>query len=615
MESWRISTILDNRSQKSLASSGAGIGATIAKTERSLETPVKFAKGETQRILNMLGEPTPSNPSLLEAIEYNKSYPLWLLSPSTYGYHAGLLLGTTGTEVLGDALLGTDSKDLSSITLYRVLTEAEGSSLQGFEGTVSHSDNYVDVSLKVYKNGELIEGLETVTGTPNTIENLEGETIVDEVSPSTFDAATGVVELNFVEGYVSTGDVISVSYDTDISDYYCLLEARGAGADYLKAKVVEGSEDGTFLLSYQIKNTQGNYVDAIDSTIEFSIIDGTTNGFGKNISINTVFDDHDFFVAHDTNGASFDSFTDDDSYTTITGGSRTLSDVDYTTGYNFFQSFRSYPVDVFFDATVSDSVPALFSTLRSSYQKYSRFILPMANQSVSATLEDTLTATNRGISYYWGWFKLLNLYSKKGNVIGIPMGEIAKKHADSIVLSFGGLAPAWTNENGVGGILTGGRVIESVYDPSEDELQSLDEARVNPVIYDPSFGPMIVSRRTSISELNDYSFIDYSGIADYVLKNITKNVLPYQLVKMNDPAHRNIVRTKTEAILEPMTVAPYNVISEYRVKCDSENNNDQIRQEEKFVLDVAVKVTPKARTIVFTFINTPQTATVEEMFE
>jgi hypothetical protein len=239
----------------------------------------------------------------------------------------------------------------------------------------------------------------------------------------------------------------------------------------------------------------------------------------------------------------------------------------------------------------------------------------MANADEATTIETALGVQDRGFGYFWGWFEMNNLYSRKGNVVWIPMGEVAKNHADSMVNAFGGLSVAWINENGVGGQLTSGRFIRSLYDPSEANLQLMDEARINPIVYDPSYGAMIVSRRTSLAELSDYSFSDYSMIADYILKNITSQVLPYQIVKLNDTIHRNIVRTKTESILQPMTVAPLNVIDSYYVKCDSENNNDEVRAREEFRLDVSVKVTPKSRTLVFTFINTPQTSSVEEMFE
>ena len=62
--SWRIETLLNNRSQKSLPSAGSGTGATVVSAERSLEKPILFARGETQRILNLLGEPTKFNPEL-----------------------------------------------------------------------------------------------------------------------------------------------------------------------------------------------------------------------------------------------------------------------------------------------------------------------------------------------------------------------------------------------------------------------------------------------------------------------------------------------------------------------------------------------------------------------
>lgn len=233
---------------------------------------------------------------------------------------------------------------------------------------------------------------------------------------------------------------------------------------------------------------------------------------------------------------------------------------------------------------------------------------------VTEALAWTMPANNRGISYYYGYFKLRNLYGSIAKLIGIPMGEVAKKHADIMLKAFGGLSPAWFDENGLGGQLTSGRFLEAIYDPSESQLQLLDEARINPIILDSSVGALIVSRRTSVSgSLSDWSFIDYSGAMDYIIRNISTQVLPYQIVKMNDAEHRTIVRTKTESILQPMTVRPVNVVREFLIKCDSENNNDAVLAREEFREDVAVKFTPKSRTIVLTFINTPQGSSVEEM--
>ena len=615
-QSWRITTLLDNRSQKSLPSAGTGTGATVVRAERSLEKPVLFARGETQRILSLLGEPTRYNPELLEAIEYNKSYPIWISSPSTLGLHSVLLVGTgttgenpvPGYRAVTDGFKGiTPVENLNSVTLYKTLSATAGT--KAYSATTdSWQAEYEVESMVILKNGVEIEGItnteDTFTGTP-----------LDSLEVSLYDRTTGAVQVTFADAYeiVST-DVISVAFTVDLSAYYCMLTSVGAGPSYIKARV-ESEGSGTFKLHFQNKNSFGTYNTNNTSPVEFSIVPGATNGMGLNIDANEVFKNHDFFIAHTSGGAAFSTFQEGASLVTLSGGSRDIEDLDVATGYNFFKLFRTYSADIFFDATLIADVPAVMKELRDTYHKYSRFLLPMANANEATTIETPLGVQDRGFSYFWGWFEMNNPYSKKGNVIWTPIGEIAKNYADAWTLSFGGLAVAWINENGVGGQLTSGRYVRSIYDPSEANLQLMDEARINPVIYDPSYGAMIVSRRTSVAELSDYSFSDYSMIVDYILKNVTSQVLPFQIVKMNDTIHRNIVRTKTEAILQPMTVAPLNVIDSYLVKCDSENNNDEVRAREEFRLDLAVRMTPKSRLLVFTFINTPQTSTVEAMFE
>lgn len=606
--SWRITTQLDNRSQKSLPSAGSGTGATVIRAERSLEKPVLFARGETQRMLSLLGEPTKHNPELLEAIEYNKSYPLWVASPSSKGLHSVFVFNAQGFKAVTDGFRGAEPvSSLKLVTLYTTLTQMEEGGKTFVADTDTWVSEYIIGSMKLLKNGEEIAGItnnaDVFTGTPLALEEV-----------SKYDKTLNSIEIVFADSFeMVAGDQISVSFSVDLSDHYGMLTTVGAGSAYVRA-MMESQDNGVFTLQFQNKNSFGVYSKNNTSPVEFSIVPGATNGFGQNIDISSVFHNHDFFVAHANDGADFTTFTEGTTMETPSGGHRDMTDVDMMTGYGFFKHFRSYSADVFFDATLLEGIPALMKELRDGYQKYSRFLLPMANKPELEVLEEVLGVQDRGFSYYWGWFEISNPYSKKGNVVHIPMGEIAKKHADSITLSFGGLAVAWIDENGVGGQLTSGRFVRSIYDPSEDMLKKLDEARINPIIYDPSYGAMIVSRRTSVAELSDYSFTDYSGIVDYILKNVTTQVLPFQIVKMNDTIHRNIVRMKAEAILQPMTVAPLNVVDSYFIKCDSENNNEAVKAREDFRLDMAVKVTPKSRTLTFSFINTPQTSSVEVMF-
>jgi hypothetical protein len=618
MNSWRIKTIFDNRSQRVLPSAGTGLGGTVVRSSRGPEKPVYFSQGETTRLLNVYGAPTSDNPELLEAIEYNKSYPMWISSPSNLGRSSAIAIGAAGSQAINAGLNANVTNDLANLHLFSKMTLAPGGTV--ISGSLTMTDYLIVDSVtneietfRLLVNGEEVttslsedQGVYTITGS--------------DISSGTFSLDTGAVNLEFVTEKEST-DVVEVEYSVNLADtFYGLIALKGpADSDYLRVKLsgVEITGKDAFEMQVQIKNSKGAYVDTIDSPITFSLDPEHEDGYGENIYIENVFEDSDFFVSFLNDSLEFTSFADDTEYVVFAGGSRggEFSSVELAVGYEYFKQIRKYPVDVFFDATQIEEASAIFLDLRTNYHKYSRFILPVPNMTVAEALAWTMPVSDRGISYYYGYFYLRNMYHSSKKLIGIPMGEVAKKHADIMLLAFGGLAPAWYDENGMGGQLTGGRVIEALYDPDEAQLQLLDEARINPIVYDSASGPMIVSRRTSVSgSLSDYSFIDYSGAMDYILKNITSQVLPYQIVKLNDTSHRNIVRSKTNSIIQPMTVAPVNVVREYAIRCDGQNNNDEVLAREEFRLEVAVKFTPKSRTIILTFINTPQGSSVEEMF-
>jgi len=602
--SWRADIIFDNRSGKSIPSSGNGIGATVVRAKRGTLEPMYFSKGETQKMVNLLGLPDASNPELLEALEYCNHYPIWVSAPSVNGHFGGVLLSDSGTEEL-DAPVRAVPASMAEVQVEIPLGVGDGATTS-FGATLDRFAEYIGESVDLYIDGTAQEI--TAADTAGT-EDLTGTNI----SSGSLIVATGVTAIDFTAA-PAEGEVLTLVYNLDLSSYFLMLLAKSPSDDYLKVQITEDSD--VLTLEALQKTATGSFVVAPETDIEFSMTPGTVNGFGVNIYVDSAFENSEYFIPVTEGGAAYSSFTSDSSAILLSGGDRgdTVSGTDLAAGYDAFQAVRKYQIDVFFDATADQSIPAKFATLRASYHKYSKFLLPTPNQAIADTLTWTIPAIDRGISYYYGWFKMRNLFNNTGNVISIPMGEVAKNTADIVVKAFGGLAPAWVNENGgLGGQLTSGRAIESVYEPDEAQLKQLDEARINAITLDPSFGLMIMSRRTSVVALSDYSFIDYSGLIDYAVKNIVEQVLPYQYVKLNDDIHRAIVYSKCETILEPMTVAPRNVIQDYAIKCDGENNDDVALAAEKFILDVAIKVTPKSRTVQFRFINTPQGADVKEL--
>ena len=110
---------------------------------------------------------------------------------------------------------------------------------------------------------------------------------------------------------------------------------------------------------------------------------------------------------------------------------------------------------------------------------------------------------------------------------------------------------------------------------------------------------------------SDYASIGHTRLADYLIDNIINKVLPYQLFKLNDTDHRARVKSQIDTIISPITANPFNLLSEFVVKCDEENNNAEVLSREEFVVSVAIKFTPFGKWIKLFFTNTAQGVSVE----
>lgn len=638
--SWRISTTFNDKSQRSMSSSASGTGATVVAGSRSLETPVLFAKGETQRMLNLLGAPTRQDQGLLEAIEFNKSYPLYCVSPAKSKKFNYIRFSRVGDYVTASSDGYLTSLDVDSNGTYSC-----GADFDPEENTCTVPTSAANISLYASDTTGPLKvtiDLETNKFTAEDGESITGTVVTNDEEES--DTST----ITITSAGSHEGATFRLSYSITMSeDDILLLIQKGCG-NYIQGNIVKNvlkkrdrEEDSTYYLSfsYQVLNYLGNYQTGSRSPVSFTLEKGAVDGFQKPLNAETRFANNDYFKAvynpraaatttnayvYSTN-AEGEPNADETSWSFMLNSAARvypadegpLADVDFAAGYGFFHKVNSYQPDLFFDATGSDDAVTELKDIRDNYHQYSRVLVPLYTEDPESTEEAiekiSSIPADRGFSAYWGEFEIDNPYSTEApSFQGVPMGSIAVRHSDAISLSYGGLAVAWIDENGVGGQLSGTRLIRGLADPSEEQLKTLDENRINAVIYDDTYGPMILSRRTTYTDYSDYSFNDYSGIIDYCVKNIIKNALPYQIVKMNDASHRSIVRNRIDAILRPLTVAPYNVIAEYAIKCDSENNNAEVMAEEGFVVEVAIRVTSKSEKINLIFTNVGQTMTVEE---
>jgi hypothetical protein len=108
--------------------------------------------------------------------------------------------------------------------------------------------------------------------------------------------------------------------------------------------------------------------------------------------------------------------------------------------------------------------------------------------------------------------------------------------------------------------------------------------------------------------MSDYSWIGQSSIADLTVEEIEEKVLPLQITKLIDNFHMSQVKMKAEQLVS----AKNKWISSFLVVCDDTNNTAITKQNQQFILDVYVQLTPYSNTIKFSFINTPQGKSIEE---
>jgi len=614
---WRIKLKLQDKTGKVLPSSGSGMGYTVVDSPRGKLTPVRFSPGESQRIIENYGLPNKDNKELLEALVYNESYPIYISAPSKNGRIGGVYLTKTGIKAFGNGSLSEEFGTKNAISQGIDVGIGDGT-LQSFNVSLNLENAYNLGSLTISVDDESVgELVFTSVGTGETFTVAGGD--YDGLSGE-INTTANTLEVTF-NSSLTAGKVVTASWTADMSEAVMIISNASFQKDDLG--VVWKYDDITKLHMVDIlrKDKTGSQKSILGGGKTISFDPDSVDGFGlsnyaPNVLISDFFEIDMIDTIEDTD---FSGFVDVETSIAMIGGSRGdkhLSGSDLALGYSFAERKNKYVIDIFFDATGDDSIPAVFDNLRKNYQQFSKFILPLPPVDVDAAkvTMKALGLDNRGLSVYWNWAIIKNLYASSGNVVSPLTGEVAVKHADILKLGYGGMAPAWIDENGMGGQLSSGRVVEMLYDADENELKDLDNNRINPIVFDANYGILIKSRRTTQVALSDYSFIGYSGAADYILRNVIEQVLPFQLIKFNDTAHRTLVAGKCKNIIKPMTIKPTNVVYNYAVKCDDENNSGDVLDREEFVLSVAVQFTRKSRTIVFNFINSPVSVDIEEAF-
>lgn len=405
------------------------------------------------------------------------------------------------------------------------------------------------------------------------------------------------------------------SYSFNSSDEYFVLTSKSPSDDWLGVQVTFNSTSEFFTISlYKTDDGGTTYTKINDYTV--STVLNQKDGFGKNIYIEEVFEDNDYLQASVNSDADpTNGFTDVTTTVMFAGGDRgePITASDRVTSWNYFQKNSMYPVDIFMDTSTETSIVTTFDTLRNTYQKYSSYLLPLPsgeNATTAISTKQGLGVNNRGLAFYWNHLKVQDVYNNS-SFWTTGIGKIGAKFSQMQNIYNGG-APAWIDENGHGGQLGSG-ILETEYDPTESELEQLDDAGINALKFYPGYGTMITSHRTAQSpnNLSDTSWIAHSRLFDYIISNVLSQVLVYQIVKLNDDYHRQIAITKGNQLVDPILAE--GLLRDYAIQCDRNNNDDTALANRQFVYTLALKVTPYSETIIFNFVNVGQTTEVTEV--
>lgn len=606
MDSWRIIVNLINRSSSVKSAPASGIGATVIPAKRGKGIPVKIQKGQTSRILQLYGN---DSYHVLEAIAYNDKYPLWICAPHSNGIQSALMLTDSGFE---NVPLLSENVNFSNLLIQHTGAKAQ-KGIVSYSTTLPHYDKLAggaSVWIMIGSEAHLL------TLTPD--EDIYLAT--SDVGEGNLDPATGAAEFTFNEAPAPETQ-IGFRYSIDVSEIaYAIFGMNFPCEDFLALAIKKSGVSDQQLSLSMAEVSKGIYSPISGFPAEISLQAGYKNGAGKLIFVEQLLKDNDLIFAKVNSAKPFDPTVWDagsDVYTDFKGGNRgdPVTDTELNAGWQKFKSTRLYPADIYFDVTGEQAAKAAMISLRNGPVLYKRFLAPVAAgfpTAAEALLIDNIPA-NRGLSVFWNGAYIQNPFAPTGDLLSTLMGEVAAKFADALVYSYGGRAVSWGDENNVGGQLTGGRIVQMLHDVSQEEQKEMDKKRINPIVQQELFGPMIASRRTTDTSESDYSYTDYSAIVDYCVERLVNEVLPYQITKFNDDVHRADVATRAELIIKPLTVSPNNVIREYAIKCDGENNDDEVMARQEFILTVGIKVTPKSEIVVLNFINAGQTMRVEEL--
>ena len=646
------------------------IGYTVVKAPKGVAKPSYIEKGNTQKILNLVGAPSKNYPGIQEAIDFNQQFSLWLSAPPGVlpdfpNYYGILYFTKKGTIEYGS--METDPEN-PNFSIFNTVgntnspysngsTKAYALSTLTLDNIPVNKSNMVRLSIKYTLNNVTYNIKLKFNLTEGQVLYDPGNIVVGGITDGTatgtkiiITGSTSVPGLDFsndsINNYFSNNlSSVSIGYTHIIGENDVIMSLYQTSPRDTKASITVSMIDtrstinnqdnpnvNTCVISIRELNYGNTYYQS--NTIRISPDRNKKDGFGSSLFVEDVLGGNDFI-----RGKAYAQFTDPrGSYqfpwetnpntgniTYTINGARAVTSSSFSSanlaptlqeGWNYASDAEYEDVKIFFDAESVDALKSTFASLRNSTHKFSTFIsgIKVSSSSASSAVEDLRTARATlpnvtGLAYYCNEFLVTESYTGT-SYWTIPIGAVAAMLAKIMNDRMGGAAPMFVNVNGLGGQISKS-VKKAKYTFTAEQLDVLDSIGVNPIILDSYFGLMITSQRTAQSPimLTDWSFLGHQMAFDLFKYEIRRDVMLPQIGKPINNFYMTLRKDQCQAILNRRIAGLDAIWADGKVYVE-EVNTPETRMQNKFVIKIRVKVNPFSEYVELVFNNVGQKSEV-----
>lgn len=267
---------------------------------------------------------------------------------------------------------------------------------------------------------------------------------------------------------------------------------------------------------------------------------------------------------------------------------------------------------IFMEFTGLDSLKSYLGGIRTAHYT-ATIITPKNITSIANCKTISVAGRYRGTAQYCQelQYKDKNLRKK---YYACPIGATAAMLVKIMQQYYGGVAPMWINEGGVGGQIADflqRNPIKARWDFTDEDTKILDQKGINPILVDEEDGVMITSHRTTEQNAGDWSYLGHSMSFDLCKREIRDKVMKPQIGKKISPHWISKRQLQTDNILAKRT-SGHDPIWSYAKADIASANTAYTKAQRIFCIPVEVRVSPFSEIVRLTFTNLSQTSVVSD---